>query len=200
MTFLTDFADQAVVLPVVLVVALMLVAMGWRRGALVWLAVIGATFGAILVLKSVFLACPPVFDPWTLHSPSGHTAAAAVVAGGFATLLGGRGWIAFVVSILAAAAIGSSRVELGYHSLPEVLIGAAAGAAGAVALSRFAGRKPIARPVPLLTVAVVVAVLTHGIHLPAEAAISRFSHGMLDFVPACRGDVGGLGTAGQVRP
>ena len=36
MTFLTDFADQAVLLPVAAGVAIMLLLLGWRRGALAW--------------------------------------------------------------------------------------------------------------------------------------------------------------------
>ncbi len=46
--FLTDFADQAVVLPIVIgVVAIVLAAQeAGRRGALTWLGVIGLTFGA----------------------------------------------------------------------------------------------------------------------------------------------------------
>lgn len=188
MMFVTDFADQAVVLPVALAVALVLAGMGWRRGALVWLGVLGATFSVILLLKLGFLACGPVFGPWALRSPSGHTAAASVVAGGFVTLLGGRVPAAMAVSALAAMAIGLSRLELAIHSLPEVMIGAATGIAGAAVLSRLAGRPPIRRPVPLVAVAVVVAVLLHGTHLPAEDAIRRVATGMLDFVPACRGD------------
>src|ERR1043166_4884615 len=90
MIFLTDFADQAVVLPVVLVVALLLAATGWWRGAVVWLGVVGGTFGVVLFLKLVFMSCQPVFIPWELRSPSGHTAAAAVVAGGVRALIGGR--------------------------------------------------------------------------------------------------------------
>jgi membrane-associated phospholipid phosphatase len=192
MIFLTDFADQAVVLPVVLVVALLLAATGWWRGAVVWLGVVGATFGTILVLKLAFLSCQPVFTPWELRSPSGHTAAAAVVAGGFVTLLGGRQLAALAVSVCAAALIGLSRVELGAHSLREVMLGAAAGVAGAAVLARLAGRPPVTRPVLLLGVAIVVAALVHGFRLPAEAVIWRFAHGMLDFVPACRGG-GALG-------
>ncbi len=186
MPFLTDFADQAVVLPVVLVVALILAATGWPKGALVWLGVIGATFAVVLSLKLGFLACRPVFGPWALRSPSGHTAAAAVVGGGFATILGANGPIALAVSILAAVLIGSSRVELGFHSLPEVLLGGAVGLAGAAVLSRLAGRPPVIRPIPLLAVAIVVAVLVHGTRLPAEEAIWRFAQGLLDFIPACR--------------
>jgi membrane-associated phospholipid phosphatase len=186
MMFLTDFADQAVVLPIVAAVAIVLAAQGWRRGALAWLGVIGVTFGIVLILKLGFLACGPVFGPWGLRSPSGHTAAASVVAGGLVVALAGRHWAVLLVAVAAALAIGTSRLELGFHSLPEVAAGAAIGLMGAVALSHLAGRPPRTRPVSLLAVAGVVAVLLHGMHLPAEAAIWRASSGALDFVPACR--------------
>jgi membrane-associated phospholipid phosphatase len=186
MLFLTDFADQAVVLPIVVAVAIVLAALGWRRGALAWLGAIGATFGVILLLKLGFLACAPVFGPWALHSPSGHTAAAAVVAGGLVAVLAGPRWAVLFAALLAALTIGLSRLELGEHSLPEVAVGALLGLAGAAGLAHLAGRPPRARPVPLLAVAVLLAMLLHGTHLPAEAAIWRASHGALDFVPACR--------------
>jgi membrane-associated phospholipid phosphatase len=189
MVFLTDFADQAVVLPVVAIVAIVLFAMGWRRGALVWLGAVGATFGVILVLKLGFLACGPLFAPWALRSPSGHTAAASVVAGGFTVLLGGRALVAVTVSLLAALLIGTSRLELGFHSVHEVLMGAAVGIAGSAAISLLVGPRPVLRPLPLLAVAVVVALVVHGMRLPAEDMILRVAHHMLDFIPACRGDV-----------
>jgi membrane-associated phospholipid phosphatase len=192
MTFLTDFADQAVVLPVAAAVAIVLAAQGWRRGALAWIAVVGITLGVILVLKVGFLACAPVFSPMELHSPSGHTAAASVVAGGIMALVAGRLRAVLFVAFLAAVVIGSSRLELGFHSAPEVVIGALTGVAGAALLSYLAGPPPSRRPVPLLVVAFVVAMLLHGMRLPAEAAIWRFSQGALDFVPACRGVVGHL--------
>jgi hypothetical protein len=186
MKFLTDFADQAVVLPVALAVAVVLAAMGWRRGAWVWLLVVGATFGTVLVLKLGFMACRPVFSPWDLYSPSGHTAAASVLAGGFVTLMAGSPPAALAVSVLAAAMFGFSRVELGDHTVPEVLIGAAIGIAGAMVLSRLAGRPPARRPLRLLAVVVVMAALLHGGHLQAEQVIWHFAEGRLDFVPACR--------------
>src|SRR4051794_12247066 len=189
MTFLTDFADQAVVLPMVAAVAVVLAAQGWWRGALAWLCVVGVTFTVILILKLGFLACAPVFGPWSLRSPSGHTAAASVVAGGLVALLAGRQRAVLFIALLAAVVIGSSRLELGFYSLPEVTIGALTGVAGAALLSHLAGAPPEKRrPVPLLAVAFVVAMLLHGMRLPAEAAIWRISLGVLDFVPACRGD------------
>jgi len=186
MTFLTDFADQAVMLPVVAAIALVLAAFGRRRAALVWLGVTGVTFVLVLVLKLGFQACGPVFGPWDLRSPSGHTAAASVVAGGLAALLTGRPRTALPIATLAALTIGFSRLELGFHSLPEVVMGAIVGVAGAAVFSRLAGPAPRRGPVWLLAVAVGVAMLSHGFRLPAEAAIRHASHGLLDFVPACR--------------
>lgn len=197
MTFLTDFADQAVVLPVVVAVALVLAILGWRRGALVWLGVVGATFAVILVLKLGFLGCEPVFGRWNLHSPSGHTAAASVIVGGLVTLLAGGTWAAIAGAIMGAVVIGSSRLELGFHSLPEVLIGAAVGIAGTVMLARLAGRPPILRPIPLLAVTVGVALLIHGSRLGAEEKIRWVANDLLSFVPACRAEAGG---AAHVRP
>jgi membrane-associated phospholipid phosphatase len=188
MNFLTDFADQAVVLPIVLAVALVLAVLGWWRGALAWLAAIGMTFVAILVLKLGFMACEPVFGPWALRSPSGHTAAAAVVAGGLAALLSGRILIVLSVAALAAASVGATRVVLGLHSVPEVVLAAVVGIAGAAGLSWLAGSPPMRRPVPLLAVAAALAVLLHGARLPAEGAIWRASQGALNFVPACRAE------------
>lgn len=186
MIFITDFADQAVVLPVIACVALVLAAQGRGRGAVAWLGAIGATFGIILLLKLGFMACGTVFGPWTLRSPSGHAAAAAVVAGGLAALVTGQRWAVLAIAVLAAGVIGTSRVVLGLHSEPEVWLGAAIGVAGAVVLSWLAGPPPFRRSAPLLAVVGVVAVLLHGARLPAEAAIVHAAAGALDFVPACR--------------
>jgi membrane-associated phospholipid phosphatase len=188
-TYLTDFADQAVVLPVVAAIAVVLAAQGWWRGALAWLGVVGITLGVVLVLKIAFLACSPVFGPWALHSPSGHTAAASVVAGSLVALVAGRQRAVLLVALLGAVVIGISRLRLGFHSLPEVVLGAFTGIAGAALLSHLAGAPPTRRPVSLLAIVFVVAMLLHGMRLPAEAAIWRLSQGALDFVPACRGEV-----------
>ncbi len=191
MIFLTDFFDQAVVLPVVAAVAAVLALLGWWRGAIGWLLAVGVTFGAVLILKLGFLACGPVFGPWSLRSPSGHTAAAAMVAGGLAALAAGRRSAAVPVAVLAAGMIGATRVALGFHSVAEVCLGGAIGVAGAALLPGLAGRRRARRPVALLLAACVVAVVLHGLRLPAEAAIWHASQGGLDFVPACRGERGG---------
>lgn len=188
MRFLTDFADQAVVLPVVLAVAVALALQGWRRGALAWLAVIAGTFGAMLGLKLAFLACSPLFGPMDIQSPSGHTAAAAVVMGGLAGLLTRRHISVLPAAVLAALVIGFSRLWLAQHSLPEVIVGASVGMVGAAVLPRLAGPVPTLRIAPLVLMAIGVAALFHGLHLPAEAAIRHTAFRAAQYIPACRQD------------
>jgi membrane-associated phospholipid phosphatase len=184
--FLTDFADQAVILPLVAAIAVALLAQGWWRGAIVWLGVVGATFAAILGLKLTFLACTPVFGAMDIRSPSGHVAAATVVVGGLATLLSGWRHAFLPSAVLAALVIGISRGVLGAHSLPEVAIGATVGLLGAMALVRLAGRPPRLRPMPLVAVILIVVTLFHGMRLPAEAAIRRTAWHVAQLIEACR--------------
>jgi membrane-associated phospholipid phosphatase len=184
--YLTDFADQAVVLPLVLAIAAALLLQGWRRGALVWLAVVGATLGVMLALKLAFLSCTPVFGPWDVRSPSGHVAAATVVTGGLMALLTRRRTTMLPVALLAATVIGLSRLLLGVHSLPEVAIGAIVGLVGAAALQRLAGPPPRLKAVPLLLTVAVVTAVFHGLHLPAEAAIRHTALSAARFLDVCR--------------
>ncbi|WP_428486111.1 phosphatase PAP2 family protein [Rhodopila sp.] len=187
MRYLTDFADQAVILPVVLAVAVTLALQGWRRGAITWLVVVMGTFAATLCAKLMFLSCSPLFGPMDVQSPSGHVAAATVVTGGLAAMLTRRRDSIIPAALVAAVVIGLSRLLLGMHSLPEVIIGALIGLAGAAALMRFAGRPPALRLSPLIAVVVIVATVLHGLHLPAEAAIRHTAYRAAQFIPACRG-------------
>jgi membrane-associated phospholipid phosphatase len=184
--YLTDFADQAVILPLVLAVAVALAVQGWRRGALVWLMVVAGVFFATLAFKLMFLACSPLFGPIDVHSPSGHVAAATVVTGGLAAMFTRRRASILPAAVLAAIVIGLSRLVLGMHSLPEVIVGAMIGLAGAVALLRLSGPAPRLRIAPLVLVVVVVATMFHGLHLPAEAAIRHTAFRAAQFIPACR--------------
>ncbi|HVC62726.1 MAG TPA: phosphatase PAP2 family protein [Acetobacteraceae bacterium] len=202
MMFLTDFADQAVILPVVFAVAIVLAMQGWRYGALVWLGVVFATFGLMLVLKLVFLACAPLRGPIDIHSPSGHVAAATVVSGGLAALLTRRRATILPIAMLAAVAIGVSRLVLGMHSLPEVVLGALVGLAGAAALLTLAGAPSALRPGRLLAVVVIVAALFHGMHLPAEAAIRHTAFHAAQLLSVCQPPAGldARGVVGTTLP
>jgi len=176
MKFLTDFADQAVVLPLVFAVAAVLAWQGWRRGAFVWLVAIGATFSVMLALKLIFLGCSPVFSAIALQSPSGHVAAASVVTGGLLGLYGrGRGTIVGVV-VLVAVVVGLTRVGLHFHSWPEVVLGGCVGLTGALAFAHFLGPARKIRARPLILTAVFVLAVFHGRHLEAEIAIRQAAH------------------------
>ncbi len=199
MTFLTNFADQAVVLPVVFAIVIVLAMQGWRRGALAWLAVVCVTFGLMLVLKLAFLACAPAVGPIDIHSPSGHVAAATVVCGGLAALLTRRRASILPVAIIAAVVIGMSRLVLGMHSLPEVVLGAVVGLAGAMALLTLAGPPPSLRPGRLFAVVVIVAAMFHGMHLPAEAAIRHTAFRAARMLSVCQPE-SGLDVPGVVVP
>ena len=189
MRFITDFADQAVILPLVLAIGIALLMQGWRRGAFAWWLVVLATFAVTLALKLVFLACSADLGMPGIRTPSGHVAAATVVGGGLAALLLRRRGLAMPMAVLAAAVIGVSRLVLGLHSLPEVMLGAAAGLAGAWALICLAGSPPPAldaRRVALI--ALLVAVLFHGFHMPAEAHIRGLAWRAAQYFSVCQSD------------
>lgn len=177
---MTDFGDQAVLLPLAVSVGLGFVLLGWRRGALAWAAAIGGTFSAIFVLKLSFLACGHLLPGPELRSPSGHTAASAAVYGGLFALairlaVDHRRWtLACAVSI--AVVIGASRLALGVHTGLEVVIGGAVGVCGAYCAVTFAGPPPTTvRFRSLAAVSLAVLMLFHGFHMPAEAAIGALA-------------------------
>jgi membrane-associated phospholipid phosphatase len=188
MTFLTDFADQAVMVPLMLAVAIALLVQGWRRGAAAWVVVVCATFGVTLGLKLLFIPCSAALEVPTLRTPSGHVAAATVVIGGLAVLLLGRG-PAVLVALATAALIGTTRLVLGEHTGLEVAVGAIVGLAGVAALIRLAGARPANVDVRrMVLIAVLVAVVFHGLHMPAEAHIRGAAWRLAQFLKVCPTD------------
>lgn len=183
----------------VLAIAVALALQGWRRGALAWLAAVGGTFLVMLALKLVFLACWPVFWPMDIHSPSGHVAAATVVSGGLALLLARRRVSILPIAALAGVVIGISRLVLGVHSVPEVVMGAVIGLTGVIVLVHLAGPVPRLKVKPLVIAVVVVATVFHGLRLPAEAEI-RFTAGrMARLFAVCRPERAQLPVLRQVQ-
>jgi membrane-associated phospholipid phosphatase len=178
MRALTDFADQAVVLPLIAVVALMLGVLGWRRGALAWLVAVGLSFASVLVLKLVFATCGPALGLPDLRSPSGHAAAAAVIAGGIAVVVGQSGGRATAIAFLAALLIGVTRIVLGLHTPVEVALGGALGVLGVLGFAWLAGRPPTLRLRFLFAAVVAVALLLHGLHLDVESRIRVVAFGL----------------------
>jgi membrane-associated phospholipid phosphatase len=178
-SFLTDYADQAVLLPVAAVVALALFVSGWHRGAFAWVLAVLGVLGFMLGLKVTSMACGHLLLGPELRSPSGHTAAAATIYGGLFVLvarrhLGGAGWC-FVFPAAVALLIGTTRLALGVHTVVEVVLGAAVGVSGAAIAVRLAGRPPAGLHLGRLAATVAaVAVFSHGFHLRAEASIGHW--------------------------
>jgi membrane-associated phospholipid phosphatase len=188
-TFITDFADQAVILPLVLAIGIALLLQGWRRGAAAWALAVFATFAAMLALKLVFMACANSFGTADLHTPSGHVAAATVVTGGLAALLLRRHATVLPLAALAALVVGISRLALGAHSLPEVALGAAVGLAGAYVLQWIAGPPPANLNVRrIVVIAVATVVVFHGMHFPAEAHIRATAFRFAQSFAVCQSD------------
>ncbi len=184
MLFVTDCADLAVVLPLVVAVAVALLAAPWPRGAAAWALVVPATLLTVLLTKMAVAACGAWLPLHGLRSPSGHTASAAVVYGGLLSLLlpePRRGmWRAVAVALVAgvfAVLFGGTRLALHVHTRSDVLAGAALGIAGALIMARLAGPRPqgLRVAIPLAT-AVAVVLLFHGRHIHAEDQIDRISH------------------------
>ncbi len=178
MLFVSDFADQAVMLPLALVVLAALCLIGWWQGACAWVASVGGTFATIALLKAGFYSLAASFGSEYGMSPSGHVAAACVVYGGLAVLMLRHAIPRILVAAIPLSLvliIGYSRLSLGMHTLPEVVVGAMIGAAGLAILAATMGERPRVATwtVPVLGGVTVFAL--HGLHLPAEQAIQLAS-------------------------
>ncbi len=191
MQYLTDFADQAVMLPLAAAAAFGFAMFGWWRGLLAWLVVVPGVLGTVGVLKFVFFSCAGPLAATGIHSPSGHTAAAAVIYGGLCVLLlRGRvpDGVLFAVPPAFAVLFGVSRLAVHAHVPAEVLMGGGIGLAGAAVLVPLAGRRPDLRTWPFVLAAALVALAFHGLRAQAE----RLTHDawLFAWVPlpvACHG-------------
>ena len=177
MEFLTDFADQAVAMPLAAVVAFGLALCGWWRGLLAWLLVVPGVLGLMGFLKFLFYSCATL-DVTGIHSPSGHTSVAAAIYGGMLVLLlRGRlpDAVVFAIPPALAIVVGITRVAVHAHVPIEVVVGGAVGLVGAAMLAVLAGpRPPLRRNWPIWLGATVVVVIFHGIRLHLEDVAHHF--------------------------
>ena len=174
MLFVTDFADEAVMLPLAIVIGAALGALGWWRGLAAWVLAVGATFAIVLALKAGLDALSVAYGSDYMISPSGHVAASSIVYGGLALIVfGGRIPTAVIAAVPLAVAVivGTSRIALGAHTLGEVIAGAVIGCSGFAALALTAGPRPRFATWPVATAGACTVLLLHGIHMPAEEAI-----------------------------
>ncbi len=97
--------------------------------------------------------------------------------------------LAVLVALATAALIGTTRLVLGEHTGLEVVVGAIVGLAGVAALIRLAGARPARLDVRrVVLIAVLVAVVFHGLHMPAEAHIRSAAWRLAQFLRVCPTD------------
>jgi membrane-associated phospholipid phosphatase len=185
MKYLTDFGDSAVLLPLSAAVFIWLLVMRPARSAAWWIGALIFCGAVTVVLKILFFACPPALD---ISSPSGHTSFSLLAYGGVAGIVAVERqspWerTAIILSAIGlVASIGISRVVLGMHSEPEIIIGFAIGAA-ALAIFGFgylrlggSGRTIT----PLLIGVTLILTVFHGSKLNPENKLHELG-GWLDF-------------------
>ena len=174
---ITDFADQAVILPLTVVVLVCLALVGWWRACITWLCATGGTLLLILLMKAGFDVLAVMFGSDYLISPSGHVAGATVVYGGLLILLL-RGTLPdallAVLPVLIAWTIGYTRIGIMAHTPNEVLAGAAVGLIGTTSILALAGPRPELPRLRVVAAACCTVLLLHGQHLQAEETI-RFA-------------------------
>lgn len=176
----TNFGDQAVVLPLAVAIAVVFALSGWRRGALAWTAAIGGTLALVLLLKLRFFACGHFSPGASFGNPSGHTAAAAAVYGALAAVIvrsirDDERWAllgAVAIGVFLAVVIGQTRLILDMHSMAEVVVGGAIGVGGAASFVLLAGPPSHAvRIERVVATGLLAMAMLYGYRLSAEAAI-----------------------------
>ena len=172
MWFITDFADQAVILPVALSIAISLWRIGWARAIRPWVLCCGATLGTLGAAKLAVFALGPLPLLPLLDSPSGHTASTAIIWGGLAILLlppHHRLKTGLPAAAALTTLIAATRLALHVHTIPDVLAGAIIGLAGTTILALTLDLPPAPfRRLRLVVGPLIVAALLHGQRLPAE--------------------------------
>lgn len=175
MSFLTDFGDLAVLMPLATAILAWLIAARLRRTALWWLLALALCAGGIGLLKVYFVACG---SPGVLQSPSGHSGLATLVYGALAVLVAREagGWarlVAVGLGALLIVGITLSRILLGAHTPPDAAAGLLIGLAALAVFFRGTAAGPTASRSlrPLLVTAAAILVLLHGRELHAEAML-----------------------------
>ena len=208
--FLTDFGDQAVVLPAVAVVCVVLLAQRRFVMAGLWVLAVCGVLGTMLVLKLADQSCgwrAPLLVRADLVNPSGHAASATVLwACGAALLASARGWrplpVAAAAASVVAVGIGITRVALGAHTPWEAVAGGAVGIAGALAFGVLLRHRWLARAeaagglawrraaLPMVAALLVTAVV-HGRHAGVEPTLHGFGVRLVRrMIPACQPPAG----------
>lgn len=136
-SFITNFGDLAILLPLVAIFALWLLAVQRPSALLWWLLAVSVCIGGTGILKMYFYVCPLTAN---LHSPSGHTAFSTLVYGALTVVavLDMKGWWRGAIAALGlifVTGIAISRVLINAHSVAEIVFGFVI---GGISLALFA--------------------------------------------------------------
>lgn len=178
MKFLTDFGDEAVILPLFVVAVIMFVVTGWRRGAIVWGFGVGLCLACLVLLKFAGLFWAQQFGvEGRAFSVSGHVAASTVVYGSLANMLlqpRKRSWfLALLPPLLIACVIGYTRLVLHAHTPEEVVSGAVLGILGASVINASLPEVPVYLVRFCVPVLLPIVLLFHGSVLEAEPFLQK---------------------------
>jgi membrane-associated phospholipid phosphatase len=191
-SFITDFGDTAVTVPLAILVTGFLFAAKQPRLAIGWAFVILLCAGVTAAVKLAFTVCGYPLAGSGVMNPSGHTAMSVAVYGGLAAIIGNGLKAPARLALVAAAAlftigIALSRTIVGSHTPIEVEIGLVVGITALGAMIAVVARyRPEHLPIRWLSAgALVVLVLFHGTQWPAERAIHRLAWWLEILRPYC---------------
>ncbi len=190
-TFLTNFGDSAVTLPLAAAALALFALSGSVRLLRAWLLVVAASGITVALLKIGFSDCAAAGPLGRPFSPSGHTAMSTLVYGGLALLASaGRPAIvrvaALIPALVLALGIGVSRIVVHAHTPAEVVAGFAIGGGALLLLHRAtAGATLRLPPLALVAVALVVALAMHGTRWPIEQQLQRVAALLHRDAPVC---------------
>jgi membrane-associated phospholipid phosphatase len=197
----TDFGDSQVLSLATISATAVLYFEGEKRAALRFFLTMLCTAAVIGIFKMIFLGCGNAFtDRLHIYSPSGHasmtTAFCIATATHLATSRSRRSRIViWLFAAVIALCIAASRVLLGYHTKPEIVIGLLVGSITGWLVWRFVSvpyEKKTSNPKHLayfLAAIAVIAILAHGHHFPAEKIIRFLAGEAHTYIPACRPDM-----------
>jgi len=175
--WITNFGDTGVILPLATILLIALWRMESVQAAWVFARAIFICLASMALLKIFFLSCGHTLGS-SIASPSGHTSLTSFFYGVIATLFwarspGSLGIAAILATLALVLCVAFSRLVLGAHNLPEVLLG---GSIGTLSLVCFAQPylklpHPDLRLGRIALLLVPLFLLTYGTILPAESML-----------------------------
>ncbi len=194
-TFITDFGDSAVSLPLAALALVFLLISGWPRAAWALLFGVAAAGLGIGLLKLALETCGRPLVGTSLVNPSGHMAMSVVVFGALGLILvrglpGRRAvWIgSAAIALLGAIAV--SRLVLHAHTPAEVAAGTLVGLLAGLLSRKILGQDAFSIPSLHLRwfalAAATVVFAMHGTRWPIEHLVKTIVMLIRRSIPACQ--------------